>query len=150
MKKLVMNLLMVLALVPMAYADEPVIALPTGVEVKQGFVIPWENPENGLMNMSTATIMRTEEWDDIGKWNALWDGWMIDLAWAYDANTSQFGVMLGRHLGTLGKYLPISYPLADKVDITLYPIGVIVADPFNDPDVSGASGAGIIKLSLSF
>ena len=133
-----------------AYADELPVIVPSTFDIKQGFVIPWENVENGFMNMSTVTVMQTERWERLGNWNALWDGWTIDAAWSYDAGTSNFGVMLGRKLGTLGQYIPITYPLADKVDVTLYPLGIIVDHPFDDPEISGASGAGIIKLSLSF
>lgn len=150
MKKLMMILaLALMAFGRPAFADD-LIAIPSDITIKQGFVIPWEDSSSGLMNMSTVTIARTEAFENGKWWNAIWEGWSLDAAWSYDAGTSNFGLMVGRHFGTLGKYLPISYPLADKIDITLYPIGVIVDDPFGHIHAKGASGAGIIKLSVSF
>ena len=133
-----------------AFADENLIGIPSSLELRQGFVIPWENPQNGFMNMTTTTLLKTEAYEKFGRWNALWEGWSLEAAWSYDAGTSKVGLMLGRHLGTLGKYLPVSYPLADKVDITIYPLGIIVDDPVGQPEITGASGAGIIKLAISF
>lgn len=141
---------MVILMSGVAYADESVVSIPTSLDVHQGFVIPWDNASSGFMNMSTLKVMETNSYEPFGAWNALWDGWSLDAAWSYDAGTSKAGLMLGRHFGTLGKYLPISYPLADKVDITLYPIGIIVDDITGSPNVGGASGAGIIKFDVNF
>ena len=150
-KKLFLFFALVLALCPVAMADEPIaLEIPSGITLRQGFVIPWENPGDGFMNMTTTTILRTKESAEFGTWNALWEGWSLDAAWSYDSGTSSVGLMVGRHLGTLGKYLPIDYPLADKIDITLYPIGFVVDRPFDEPEMTAASGAGIIKLSMSF
>lgn len=143
-------LLVALLVSSVSYADENVIGIPSGLEVKQGFIIPWENPDSGFSNMSTVSVLKTKASPEFGKWNALWDGWSLDAAWSYDANTSNVGVMLGRKFGTLGDYLPIEYPLADKMDITLYPLGVIITDPVGKPEISGASGAAFIKFDVSF
>lgn len=142
---------LVLLLSTFAYADEvPVIGIPSHVTLKQGFIVPWDNPSSGFQNMTTTTILQTKEADGLGNWNAIWEGWSLDAAWAYDANTSNLGLMLGRHFGTLAKYLPLDYPWADKVDVTIYPVGILVTSPFDEPSVSGATGAGIIKLSVEF
>lgn len=141
---------MALLVSSVAYADEPVFEIPSSVHVKQGFVIPWDDPQSGFSNMSTVTVMETKPWDKLGLWNALWAGNSIDVAWAYDANTSNVGVMFGRRLGTLGDYLPIEYPLAKYMDITLYPFGIIVEHPTDEPHITGATGAAIIKLDIVF
>lgn len=155
MKKSMIALFSVMALFmgALAFADEVPnlpVTLTNGVHLKQGFIIPWEKPESGFMNMTTATIAQTEPYAPFGAWNALWDGWTLDAAWSYDAGTSNVGLMIGRHFGTLGKYLPISYPFADKIDITLYPAGFTVANIDSKPDFSGATGAAIIKFDVAF
>lgn len=148
MKKWLM-LAMLFCSIP-AYADGPVIEIPSGLEVKQGFIVPWDNPENGFMNMSTVSVLKTHADPSFGKWNAIWDGWSLDATWAYDSGTSNVGLMLGRKFGVLGDYLPVEFPLSDKMDITLYPIGILASDITGKPELSGASGAALIKFDLSF
>lgn len=140
---------MLLVSVP-AFADDNVLEIPSGLEVHQGFILPWDNVDSGFMNMSAVTVLKTHADPSFGKWNAVWDGWSIDAVWAFDAGTSSAGLMVGRKLGTLGNYLPIDYPLANLVEINLYPFGILVDRPFDDPDVSGASGASVIKFDVSF
>ncbi|MDI6732304.1 MAG: hypothetical protein QME16_00025 [Planctomycetota bacterium] len=118
------------------------------VNLKQGFVYSWKHKQ--VKNLTTFEIAKTRAVESIGKWNALLEGWSIDAGGAYDTNVFNGVLLLGREFGTLGKYLPIDFPLKDKISITLYPIGLYVRDIFNSPDVTLASGVGIIKISLKF
>ena len=152
MKKLMLFLMGFMLLTGgMAFADEEsLISIPNGFEIKQGFIIPWEDSNSGFMNMSTVTFVRTDAYEPFKKWNAVWEGWSLDGAWSYDAGTSSFGLMLGKDFGNLSKYLPVSFPMADKINITVYPVGIVVNHPFDDPETSGASGAAIVKMTVSF
>ena len=150
MKKMALLIVLFIIAGRLSYADE-IIGLPEGITVKQGMLVKWKDPESGVANLSTVTIARTKSVEQWGKWNALWDGWTLDAGFAYDATSFDTGALLiGREFGTLGKYLPIEFPLADKIDITLYPVGVYVDNLFEHPTVQGASGVGIIKMSVSF
>jgi len=153
MRKVLLFITAVLFCVPSFAEELPItspIAITDGVHLKQGFIVPWDNVESGFSNMTTATVLQTDAYEPFGKWNALWEGWSLDAAWSYDANTSNFGILLGRHFGTLGKYLPISYPMADKVDVTLYPVGILTSQVDGHTEFGGASGAAIIKFDVAF
>lgn len=160
MKKLILVLLLLLSVIPAIAEDAAVaptptheyaIALPTTIEVKQGMLISWNDPTAGVNNLSCITLAKTYPVESFGKWNALWDGWSLDAGFAYDANQFNTGaLLLGREFGTLGKYLPIEFPLKDKIKITLYPVGIQVNNLFDSPEISGASGVGVIKFDVSF
>ncbi len=152
MKRVLFTLTAFLILCTSAFADSSPIALPSSIQLKQGMLLKWDNPGAGVLNLSTFTVAETVASPHFNKLeNAIWEGWTIDAGFSYDAQN--FGIaalMLGRDFGTLGKYLPISFPLADKFSLTVYPIGMTVDDPSGHPRVEGASGLGLIKLSVSF
>lgn len=121
------------------------------VKMKQGFITGWDAFK--IENLTTVEVIKTRPIEGWGKWNVLVDGWSIDFGGAWDAN-DQFNtgvMMLGRNLGTLGDYLPIDFPLKDKIKITLYPIGLYATDlSTGDARFSGASGVGVIEFNIKF
>jgi hypothetical protein len=119
------------------------------ISLKQGFVYKLKGQQ--IRNLTTIELAKTKAVDNFGKWNILWAGWSMDLGWAYDANSVNTGaLLLGREFGTLGNYLPIDFPLKEKINITLYPIGLYAEDLFDHPKTQGCIGVGIIKLSIKF
>lgn len=154
MKKLILasiGLYLILGIAS-AFADPEVIQIPSGITMKQGMLLKWNDPTAGVLNLSTFSVAETVASEHFSNWeNALWEGWSLDAGFAYDANS--FGVaalMIGRDFGNIGKYLPVKFPLADKFSLTVYPLGMIVEDPTGHPSIKGASGLGVIKLSVSF
>lgn len=147
MKKVLFGFLL---LATPVYADvEPLVSFPSSIEMKQGAILKWE--DNKLENLTTVTIAETQAVESFGRWNAAFEGWTVDLGIAYDAGTlDTVALLLGRKLGNLDKYLPIAFPLKDKLEVTIYPIGVYADDVFDDMTVSGASGVGIIKFDITF
>ncbi len=152
MKKLLgLFLFMFLLGGPVFGADSP-IQLPDGVTIKQGVLLKWDDPRAGVLNLSTFSIAETVASDSFNKYvNAVWDGWSLDVGGAYDSNNfGVVGLMVGRDFGTLGKYLPIYFPLKDKIDITIYPVGILADDQNGEIHFKGASGLGILKATLTF
>lgn len=117
--------------------------------LKQGFLFTWENQQ--LKNLTALEVARTKPIEGLGKWNALLDGWLLDVAWAYD-NTSltSCALMVGRDFGTLGKYIPVDFPLKDKITLTVYPVGIYAENLFDHPNIQGATGGAIIKMGIKF
>lgn len=149
-KKFVFFVAAILIAAP-AFADDALVTVPSSIELKQGFLVRWDNPQGGVENLTTVTIARTHAIPEFGKWNALWDGWTIDAGFAYDGSAINTGaVLVGREFGTLGNYLPIDFPLKDQLKITVYPFGIEGTDIFDNPSIHGASGLGIIKFDVSF
>lgn len=133
-----------------ALADDG-LEIPGAIEMKQGMLVKWDSPEGGVDNLTTVTIARTTSLESFGRWNALWDGWTLDFGFAYDANQFNTAALLvGRDFGTLGKYLPIAFPLKDQIEITIYPLGIFADDVFDNPSVHGASGVGVINFEVKF
>lgn len=148
MKKLFLALLMmaiVLSLTTSVWAEGF-----DSLSLKQGAIINWK--DGNLDNISTGELARTHEVASWGRWNALWVGWTLDAGIAYDANAIDKGALLiGREFGTIGKYIPIDFPLKDKISITIYPIGLYVENLTEDkPKFSGCSGGAIVKLEVKF
>ena len=133
-----------------AFADNP-IGIPN-LSIKQGAIIEWGGKGTGLKNLSTVSILETRANPNWKPWvNALWSGNTIDVGFAYDATSFNTGaVLLGREFGTLGDYLPINYPLANVLKITLYPIGVYAEDIWNSHQAKVCSGVSVLKLSVTF
>jgi hypothetical protein len=148
MKKIIIVLVLAICLI-IAGCKKEAKAQDLNISLKQGFVYSWQ--DQAVKNLTTLEIAKTKPIASWGKWNALIDGWTIDIGYAYDATTSNIGaILLGREFGTLGKYLPIDFPLLDKLSVTLYPFGIYLEDVFNSPRAKFCSGVGIIKLSLKF
>jgi len=124
-------------------------AIGQEINLKQGFLYLWKDGE--ISNLTTVEVAKTKPVENFGKWNILWDGWTLDAGFAYKTSSLQnVALVLGRDFGTLGKYLPIDFPFKDKIQITLYPIGLYVRDIFDHPTLTGCSGGGFIKLSIKF
>ena len=119
------------------------------IDLHQGFLLMWE--DQSLKNLTCVDLAKTKPVEGWGKWNALWDGWILSAGWAYDSSTlDSAALLIGRDFGVLGKYLPIAYPLADKLTISIYPIGIYATGIFYHMKVQGASGGAIVKLGLKF
>lgn len=119
------------------------------ITLKQGVVYTWN--ANEVNNLTTFTVAKTKPIDSFGKWNILWEGWSIDAGFAYDADSfNTVGLLLGRELGVIGKYLPIDFPLKDKLEITIYPIGILVQEPFDGFETKTCSGGAIVKFNVKF
>jgi hypothetical protein len=144
MRKLMLVLLGLLFIGHMSYAED------YGLTLKQGGLYLYE--DGVFRNFTCAEIARTTANPNWDKWvNAIWSGWTAEGGVAYDASSiNTLAIMVGRKIGTLGDYLPINYPLLDKVDISVYPIGVACSDIGGKPQFQAASGAAIIKLDVKF
>jgi hypothetical protein len=120
------------------------------VTLKQGFIVPWRDAK--LQNMTVVETLNTKPIESWGKWNILWDGWSVDTGIAYDAEDvlSTGVVLLGRNFGTLGKYLPINFPLKDQVVITIYPIGIYVSDLNDSAKFTGCYGGAFVNVGIKF
>jgi len=154
MKKLLMvvlgGLIVLNFVAQFCWAEGAEIPLLDGsVAFKQGVIMSWDDHQ--VDNLSTTVLARTMPFNGWGNWNTLWDGWSVDGGVAYDATAIDTGALLiGRELGTLGKYFPIDFPLKDKINITIYPLGLIVNDIFSKPEIDGCSGLAYVKGSLKF
>lgn len=155
--------LIVLAICTICCADDPPIAEPLGtvdkisetvsglnLSLKQGFLMNWNDGDDvKLNNLSTFEVARTKPVESWGNWNALWEGWTLDAGFAYDAAAINTGALLiGREFGTLGKYLPIDFPLKDLLKITIYPIGVSATNLFHKPKWKACSGGAFVKFTI--
>jgi len=121
--------------------DEGTKPADDGLILKQAFVYPWKTGE--LKNMTTIEGIRTKPVDGWPKFvNAAIDGWSLDPGWAYDATSiNNADLMLGRKVGTLGKYVPfLDFPLINMFDITIYPIGLHFTEFPQKLKTQGASG----------
>jgi len=125
------------------------LVMAQDITLKQGALMTWEKLQ--FKNVTSVQVIETTPIEEWGKWNALWDGWVVDASWIYDgADLTGCGLMLGRKLGTLQSYLPFNFPLADKIDVTLYPVGMYVESMFDHPQFQGASGGAFVNLQLKF
>ena len=147
-KRLWLGLLLCVVILFGGHAD--VFAKSPSITVKQGYVYIYDTGD--VENLTTFETLKTKPIKSWGKWNILWDGWSIDAGFSYDnsdvLNTG--AVMLGRNFGTIGKYLPIDFPLKDYISITLYPAGAYINDLFDSPKVSFCSGIALIKAEIRF
>jgi hypothetical protein len=131
--------------------NPPVAESEFTISLKQGFISTWKDWET--KNITLVETMKTRPVESWGKWNALWDGWSLDLGYPFDNSTSKdIGLLIGRQFGTLGKYLPIDFPFKDKIVLTLYPFGLYGKNflDFKDVHLKGASGVGYITGTLKF
>lgn len=144
MKRLVIALALVGVLAVPALADNFEITM------KQGVIAAWDSWK--LENVTAFEVIKTKKVENWGKWNALWDGWSLDVGVAYDAGDTidHVAVLLGRKIGVLKDYFPIEYPLADKIEISIYPVGVYFSELGDNVNVSGCSGGAIFNLSIKF
>lgn len=152
MKKVALLVAVLGILCSSSWADDtPLVSVPSTIEMKQGFLVKWDEPEGGVENLTTVTIAKTKPIESLGDKNVWLDGWTLDLGIAYDAASfDTVALLVGRDFGTIGKYLPIDFPLKDKLELSVYPIGIFVEDVFGDSSIHGASGLGIVKFDVQF
>ncbi len=142
MKTVILLVILACLVMPLAKASD--------VTLKQGALMTWEHQQ--FKNLTCVNIAETTQNINWPKWaNAIWSGWDLDVAWVYDASTlDDCALLLGRKVGTLGGFLPINYPLLDKIDITVYPIGLYATSLFDHPQFQGCSGGALVKLGVQF
>jgi len=149
MRKLIFIALAICFVIAGCRQVKPALAQDLNISLKQGFVYLWK--DNAVKNLTTIETVHTLPVESWGKWNAIIDGWTLDVGAVWDASGINDGaIMLGREFGTLGKYLPLSFPFKDKLKITLYPIGIYIRDIFNQPKLTAASGGAFVKLEVKF
>jgi hypothetical protein len=157
MKRLLLALFLIAALVIPSvgsFAEDAAVsttetANPISITAKQGFLMTWDDAT--VKNLTTFEVVKTKKIESWGKWNALWAGWSLDAGFAYDASSVDTGaLLLGRCFGTLADYVPLEFPLLDKITITIYPIGLYIEDLTDHPKLKGCSGGAIIKAEIKF
>jgi len=136
------SLVVAILVMPLAQAQE--------ITLKQGMVYTWEDgTTKNLTCVNLATTTPNPKWPKL--LNAIWSGNVLDVGMSYDMNgVNSATLLIGREFGTLKDYLPISFPYADKIKITIYPLGVHVKDITDKPRFEGCSGGAIINLSVKF
>ena len=153
MKRLFMALAICLMIAGLTFAQETTTTEEETsifkIDLKQGLIKPYKGGK--IQHLTTFATMQTTKIDSWGKWNVLWDGWVVDAGFSYSSgNLDNVAVLLGREFGTLGKYLPIDFPLAKYVKITIYPIGSRINDPFNEFKEDKVYGLAYIKGEIRF
>ena len=149
LKKLILVALFALY-APICHAQ--VVTLLDGLTAKQAFI----NTDSKVKNLTSFTIISTDDTKDYGKLNILLHGWSIDVGPSYDALDAIDGgaVMLGKNLNQLFQMLPVNFWLKDKLDLTLYPAGDFIS---RDNGINGAGlrhhfayGAAVISATVKF
>lgn len=151
MKKFILVVLIGLFVFPVVAYSQPAVVEDNApnIVVKQGFLYGYS--DHAIKNLTAIEVAKTRPVDSFGKWNILFDGWSLDAGFAYTGSTlNTAALLLGREFGTLGKYLPIDFPLKDKITITIYPVALRADDLFAHPKFQVASGGGFIKLGIQF
>lgn len=145
---LVFLLMFVMGLPLLATAEDE--SKPITITAKQGFIMTWNDPT--VKNLTTFEILKTKPVENWGKWNAILDGWSLDAGFAWDTKTINNGaIILGRKFGTLGKYIKfLDFPLLNKIDVTIYPVGLYIENLTDHPTLKGCSGGAIIKAEIKF
>lgn len=149
-KRIILIVAVLLFAIGLAFAQDEEEADVISITTKQGFLRTWEEGE--VEHLTTFETIRTKKIESWGKWNMFWAGWSLDAGFAYDNSDvlSTGALMIGRNFGTLGDYLPIEFPLAKYITITLYPIGLYIRNLTDSPEVEYASGLGFIKAEIRF
>ena len=142
MKTMMILILLALMVMPFAKAQEATITL------KQGVLLGWES--GTIKNITSVKVAETVANPNWKPWvNALWAGNVVEAGWVYDNSAADsVAIMVGRKIGTLGDYLPIKFPLADKIEITVYPIGLMANNLTDKPKFSGVSGGSYLQLKF--
>jgi hypothetical protein len=135
-------LVLMIAIPLVAQAEENTFNLT----FKQGLLYYYNVQQ--VKNISCLELAKTKPVDTWGNWNALWEGWSLDGAVSYDAiGVKSAALLIGRNFGTLGKYLPLDFPLADKFTVTLYPFGIAMNNPFDEPEIEFVSGLAYLTIN---
>jgi hypothetical protein len=139
----------------LVFADDAVINAEiendffSGLTLKQGFVVTYDDTK--VKNLTTVEVFKTKKVEKWGKWNLLWNGWTVDVGFAYDGNAMNTGaILLGREFGTLDDYLPVEFPLDNLIKVTLYPVGIYADDLFSEIHPKMCSGGAFLKMTVNF
>ncbi len=118
------------------------------ITLKQGVLLGWES--GTIKNITSVKVAETVANHNWKPWvNAIWSGNVLEAGWVYDNSAADcVAIMIGRKIGTLGDYLPIKFPFADKIEITVYPIGLMASDLTSKPKFSGVSGGSYLQLKF--
>jgi len=146
---IVMAAIFMTALVPVV-SGESLIAIPSELLANQGVAIDWQTGR--ILNTTTFDVAYTKPKESWPTWaNDIWDGWRIRAGFAYDSNSADNGILeISRRIGTLGKYVPINFPLLDKITIDFVPAGLKVERFTSGGKLNwgGYSGITYLKGSL--
>jgi len=109
-----------------------------------------------VKQMTAFEVIKTDA-DQVASWpkwvKAVYAGWTLDAGFAYDdTKVLESGALaLGRRMGTLGDYLPLKFPLMNKIEITLYPAMAYCEKLLTNPQrPKYGFGAGYIKAEIKF
>lgn len=143
--------LMLVGSFAMAQGENSLLQIPTDFNAHQGMGVEWST--GALKNTTTFEVAMTvpnPKWSKAV--NALWDGWTIDAGFAYDAGSADNAIIgISRTFGTLGQYLPIKFPLADKIQISITPLAMEFQHfTSGHLDYSGFSGGSYASALLKF
>lgn len=118
------------------------------ITLKQGVLLGWEQGTiKNITSVKVAETVANPNWSKLA--NAFWAGNVIEAGWVYDNSSADcVAIMIGRKIGTLGDYLPIKFPLADKIELTVYPIGLMASDISTKPKFGGVSGGSYLQLKF--
>lgn len=150
--KMVMVLLVIACLVmPLAKAQDNPLAIPDEFTAKQGMLIAWSDQH--IQNATMFEAAKTKECESWPKWaNALWNGWTIDVGFAYDASSADNAVIgISRTVGTLANYLPIDFSILKKFTVSITPLAIEARHFTGDTiEFDGATGGSYAQASLKF
>ena len=109
-----------------------------------------------VKQLTAFEVIKTDV-DQVPSWpmwvKALYGGWVLDAGFAYDdTKVLENGALaLGRRMGTLGDYLPLTFPLMNKIEITLYPAMAYCEKILTNPQrPKYGFGVGYIKAEVKF
>ncbi len=145
-----MKMVLVLGLITVSLliGNQLIMAQEATITLKQGVLLGWESGTiKNITSVKVAETVANPNWSKLA--NAFWSGNVIEAGWVYDNSAADcVAIMVGRKIGTLGDYLPIKFPFADKIEITVYPIGLMASELTSKPKFSGVSGGSYLQLKF--
>jgi len=153
MKKFFMGVLIVLfGFVGVSFAEDSGAGI--SITTKQAVLLI---PSTSAVKQFTAFEVIKTDVDQVSSWpkwlKAVYAGWTVDAGFAYDdSKVLQDGALaLGRKMGTLGDYLPLKFPLLNKIEITIYPAAAYVEKFLTNPQKPKFGfGGGYVKAEIKF
>jgi ABC-type glycerol-3-phosphate transport system substrate-binding protein len=163
MKKLILILIVLLTSTICSTAlAEDTATTATATETTSAFSITTKQgllyiPVDSAVKQFTAFEVIKTDVAQVSSWpkwlQAIYAGWTLDAGFAYDDSDvlSDGALCLGRKMGTLADYLPIKFPLASYIDITIYPVGLYIEKVFTNPkNPKFGFGGAYIKAEIKF
>ena len=128
------------------------LASPAMADLTGTQAVIYLNKDHTVAQATVFEVIKSKPIDSLGKWNILIDGWSLDVGGAYDdTKVLKNGTFLiGKNLGNLSQYLPITFPLSDKLVIKAYVTGGYVEDIWTSPKIQLTEGVGYISATLKF